>query len=237
MITEVFGFASGVWAHARARAIDWRMARMLMLASVPLAVAGSLVAGYIAESLLKGILGVGLLVIAAAFVRHRADHDESDKAIARGEGVVEPSVARKIVTSDGATYEYALCRTSEGRAFAGLGGLLVGLISTGLGELNSYSLIKRCRVPSRVSVATSVAVVAVTALAASAAHLLDFISTGGDSLTTVMSIAMFTVPGVIIGGQIGPQIARRVPEVRLVRSLGWLFLAIGIITIVEALSG
>ena len=76
-----------------------------------------------------------------------------------------------------------------------------------------------------------------TALAASAAHLLDFISTGGDSLTTVMSIAMFTVPGVIIGGQIGPQIARRVPEVRLVRSLGWLFLAIGIITIVEALSG
>ena len=104
---------------------------MLMFASVPLAVAGSLVAGYIAESWLKGILGVGLLVIAAAFVRHRADHNESDEAIARGEGVVEPSVARKIVTSDGTTYEYALCRTGEGRAFAGLGGLLVGLISTG----------------------------------------------------------------------------------------------------------
>ena len=40
-----------------------------------------------------------------------------------------------------------------------------------------------------------------------------------------------------MAARLGRKIARRVPEVRLVRSLGWLFLAIGIITIVEALSG
>jgi hypothetical protein len=237
LITEVFGFASGVSAHARARAIDWKVAGMLMAASIPAAVAGSFAAGYVDDAVLKGILGVGLLVIAAAFVRHKADHASQDASIARGEGVTQPSVARKIVTSDGTTYEYEMCRRAEGRAFAGVGGLLVGLISTGLGELNSYALIKRCRVPSRVTVATSVAVVAVTALAASITHLVEFASAGGDALSTVASIVVFTVPGVIIGGQIGPQIARRVPEQRLVRSLGWLFLLIGVITLVEAFAG
>ena len=40
LITEVFGFASGVSAHARARTIDWKVARMLALVSVPAAVVG-----------------------------------------------------------------------------------------------------------------------------------------------------------------------------------------------------
>jgi uncharacterized membrane protein YfcA len=41
------------------------------------------------------------------------------------------------------------------------------MISTGLGELNGYFLLQRCRVPSKVSVATSIFVVALTALSAS----------------------------------------------------------------------
>lgn len=45
LVTEVFGFASGVIAHARARAIDWRVVRMLVVASVPAAVIGSLLSG------------------------------------------------------------------------------------------------------------------------------------------------------------------------------------------------
>jgi hypothetical protein len=34
---------------------------------------------------------------------------------------------------------------------SGIGGLFVALVSTGLGELNDYFLLKRCEVPSRVS--------------------------------------------------------------------------------------
>ena len=54
---------------------------------------------------------------------------------------------------------------------AGTGGLFVGLISTGLGELNGYFLLRRCRVPSRVAVAIGVFIVAFTALSAAAGHL------------------------------------------------------------------
>ena len=235
LVTEVFGFASGVTAHYRARTIDWTVVRLLLLASVPMAVIGSLLGGLAPEQVLKTILGVGLLVIAVSFARHRP-HDPEDEAIARGEGVVEPSVERVIVSRDGHEYRYHVCRRTEGRLFAGVGGAFVGLISTGLGELNAYALIKRCRVPSRVTVATSVVVVAVTALAASVTHLVDFASSGGGELDTVVGLAVFTVPGVIIGGQLGGQLSKRVKEVPLIHALGWLFAAVALVTLIEAFS-
>lgn len=234
LITEVFGFSSGVVAHARAKAIDWRMARTLLLTSVPAAVIGSLVSGAIDATALKLVLGVGLTAVAIAFLRHRA-REREDLAIARGEGVVSPYTTRHLVTSDGHEFEYRVCRQREGRAFSGVGGLFVGLISTGLGEANSYALIERCRVPSRISVATSVVVVAVTAIAASVVHLVDFVSDGGDQLSTIANIVVFTIPGVLLGAQLGPEVVRRLDEQTLIRGLGLLFLGVAAITLVEAL--
>ena len=91
----------------------------------------------------------------------------------------------------------------EGRIIAGVGGLFIGMISTGLGELNGYFLLQRCRVPSSVAVATSVFVVAVTALLASTGHFIKFVQIGGETLNTVLNIVVFTVPGVLVGAQLG----------------------------------
>lgn len=234
LVTEVFGFASGVVAHMRARTIDWKVARLLASVAVPAGIVGSLLGGLIAPSVLKLVLGVGLLVIAVAFLRHKADQEE-DARIAIGVGVVEPSESRRVIARDGSSFEYELCRRHEGRWFATLGGALVGLISTGLGELNSYSLVMRCRIPSRVAIATSVVVVAVTALAASVTHLVGFVNDSGDSMATVLSIVIFTVPGVVVGGQFAPLLSRWVQGAKLIIFLGWLFAAIGIITVAEAL--
>lgn len=209
---------------------------MLAVASVPTAVIGSLLAGLISPDLLKLVLGFGLLVIAVAFIRHDDRHGE-DEAIKRGEGVVAPAVERVVVTRDGERIEYHLCRHNEGRWFAALGGGFVGLISTGLGELNSYSLVMRCRIPTRVTVATSVVVVAVTALAASVTHLVGFVSEGASTMETVLAIVVFTVPGVLIGGQLGPQLSRRVPEKPLIRFLGWLFVVVAVLTLGEVFLG
>jgi hypothetical protein len=236
LITEVFGFASGVTAHARARTIDWKVARMLAVVSIPTAVIGSLLAGSISPDLLKIVLGLGLGVIAVAFIRHR-DHDAEDAAISRGEDLVRPAVKRVVITRQGERIEYELCRRNEGRWFAGLGGLFVGLISTGLGELNSYALVMRCRIPTRVTVATSVVIVAVTALAAGVTHVVGFVQEGASTIDTVLSIVIFTVPGVLIGGQLGPQITGRVPEKTLLRSLGWLFVVVSALTLGEVLLG
>lgn len=236
LITEVFGFASGVTAHARARTIDWKVARMLAIVSIPTAVIGSLLAGSISPDLLKIILGLGLAVIAFAFIRYR-DHESEDAAISRGENLAHPAVHRVVITRQGERIEYQLCRRNEGRWFAGLGGLFVGLISTGLGELNSYALVMRCRIPTRVTVAVSVVVVAVTALAAGVTHMVGFLQEDASTIDTVLSIVIFTVPGVLIGGQLGPQITSRVPEKTLLRSLGWLFALVAVLTLGEVFFG
>lgn len=114
LITEVFGFASGVTAHMRARTIDWTIARALIVFSVHAAVIGELLAGVISADLLKLLLGLGLLAIAFAFIRH---HDVaaqvSPSPVARASsspaftGRLSPGMARPWTMSSVATTKVA----------------------------------------------------------------------------------------------------------------------------------
>jgi uncharacterized membrane protein YfcA len=207
LLTEVFGFASGLFAYTRKRLIDYRLGSTLLVVTVPAALIGTWVAGSIDPEFLKVILGVGLFAVALSFLR-APEHS----AIC-----------------------YTVCNKNEGRLIAGVGGLFVGLISTGLGELNGYFLLQRCRVPSKISVATSVFIVAITALSASTGHFVQFIREGGDVLQTVLSIVMFTIPGVIIGAQVGSSIGNRISQHTLERSLGVLFILVAVLTLGEVL--
>ena len=49
-----------------------------------------------------------------------------------------------------------------------------------------------------------VLVVAITALSAASVHLWRFAQGGGEALPTVLGLVTFTVPGVIVGGRLGP---------------------------------
>lgn len=109
------------------------------------------------------------------------------------------------------------------------------MVSTGLGELNGYFLIQRCRVPSKVAVATSVFIVAITALVASIGHVVQFAQVGGETLATVLSLVIFTAPGVLIGAQLGSMVASRLPQRVLERSMGILFILVGTTVLGEIL--
>jgi len=84
-------------------------------------------------------------------------------------------------------------------------------------------------------VATSVFVVALTVLSASAGHLARFIREGQDALTTVLSIVIWTVPGIIIGAQLGSRVAGRLPQHVLERGLGVLFILVASLTLGEVI--
>ena len=121
----------------------------------------------------------------------------------------------------------------QGLLFAGIGGALLGMISVGLAELQEYHLLARCRVPSPVAVATSIFVVVVSVLVASLGHFYSFATSADSSmLIQVLSIVAFTIPGVIIGGQIGPMVQARLnPDIAKV-SIAFLFIAVGIFMLV-----
>ena len=231
LITEVFGFASGLSAYARKRLIDYKLGMALLVVTIPMALIGTWVGGRADPTALKTILGMGLFVVSLSFLRAPEHKDVvlMDAAVKTEYGGEKAETS--LVTADGEEIRYTVCNRTDGRIIAGIGALFLGMVSTGLGEMNGYCLLQRCRVPSKVSVATSVFIVAVTALIASAGIVARFAQGGGDALATVLSIVIFTVPGVIIGGQLGSRVASRIPQRVLERGLGVLFILVAVLTL------
>ncbi len=97
--------------------------------------------------------------------------------------------------------------------------------------MNGYFLLQRCRVPSKVAVATSVFVVAITALIAASGHMVRFIQGGSNALAVVLSLVIFTVLGDIIGGQLGSLAAAQIPQRTLEISLRFLFILVAVLTL------
>jgi uncharacterized membrane protein YfcA len=221
LVVEVFGFGSGVYAYVRRGLIDYRIGGTLLSATVPAAIAGTVIAHYADADVLKLILGMGLVAVAISFLR--APDEETEEAL-EAQAREDPGEADTcLVTTDGDEICYTVCNTTEGRLLSGIGGLFVGMVSSGLGELNGYFLLQRCRVPSSVAVATSVFVVAITALIASGGHVYQVAHDGLTGLATMGNLLLFTVPGVVLGAQLGPEVARRVPDRVMEIGLGVLF--------------
>ncbi len=233
LATEVFGFASGLFVYIRKRLIDYRLSGALLVVTVPTALLGTYLSGIVPPNALKAVLGIGLFAIAISFFRS-PDHEEVkaiNADIARGNHQDKSCLE----TAAGEEICYEVCNRSEGRLISGLGALFIGMVSTGLGEMNGFFLLQRCRVPSRVAVATSVLVVAVTALDASIGHAVIFVREGGDYMGAALSLLIFTVPGVIIGGQLGPMVASRISAKLLERSMGFLFVFVGMLMLTDVL--
>jgi uncharacterized membrane protein YfcA len=221
LVVEVFGFGSGVYAYVRRQLIDYRVGGMLLAATVPAAVAGVVIAHFADADILKVILGMGLFAVAVSFLR--APDDEMEATLENMAHEDPDEAETCLVTAEDEEICYTVCNTTEGRLISGIGGLFVGMVSSGLGELNGYFLLQRCRVPSSVAVATSVFVVAITALIASVGHIFQVAQGGLTGLATMGRLLLFTVPGVVIGAQLGPELARRVPDRVMEIGLGGLF--------------
>ena len=231
LITEVFGFSSGLYAYYHRKLIDYQMGLQLLAVAVPMALFGTWVAHFVADDLLKTILGMGLVAVAFSFFR-TPDEEMIEQMDERANQPTEHA-ERCLVTADGEEICYSVFNRTEGLITGGIGGTFIGMLSTGLGELNGYLFLQRCRVPSSVAVATSVFVVAFTALAASASHVVQFAQADVATLNQVLSLLLFTVPGVLIGGQLGPAASRRIPDEKLELGMGVLFLLVAAVMLIE----
>ena len=228
LMTELFGFSSGLFAYWKRRLIDFKMGRELLLFSIPTAVVGSLTADAFPAAVLKTIFAIGVIFIGSQlyFSLRQEARENLDGEIKAG---AEQQHETVLVDSAGNRYGYTIRRKDQGRLFAAIGGAFLGAISVGLAELQEYHLMVRCRVPSPVAVATSIFVVVVSVLVASLGHFYKF-ATSADSqvLSQVLSVVVFTIPGVIIGGQIGPLVQARVNPDWVKLGIAILFIAVGI---------
>jgi uncharacterized membrane protein YfcA len=234
LLTETFGFSSGFVGYYRKRLIDFRSAVPFLAVSVPVAIAGALIVFWAGERLnenfIKGAYGVIMLIIAAILLRQVGQVDiaadpQSSAGSTVGGGDARPE--RSITSRDGRVYTYKVPRQGRGIFATAVGGLLTGMVGVGMGEVVVPQLVKKNRVPVAVAAATSVLIVIVTVAAASFTLIYQLIQAGGFGAVP-WHIVCYTIPAVVIGGQIGPRLQGTVPQRTMEHAIGALFAMIGI---------
>ena len=114
-----------------------------------------------------------------------------------------------------------------GGFFTSVGSFMTGFLGVGVGEVILPQLVKRNQVPVAVAAATSVFTVIVTIASASFAQIIALIESGGLSAVP-WNLVCYTIPAVIIGGQIGPLLQGRIEQRKMEIAIAILFGVIGI---------
>ena len=220
LITQTFGFLSGFIGYYRRRLIDYRLASRIIVASVPVAVAGALTAGIVHDSVL--LAGYALLVAALSVVMWRNRPPAAAAAIA-----MKSAESRTIVDSKGHTYAYEMPRLGAGsNLLTAAGAFLTGMVSVGIGEV-TISQLTRKGLPIAVAAATSVMVVIITVVFASTTLVAQLLQSGGWKAVP-WNLLFYDIPGVLIGGQIGPRLQGRVSPHTMRRAISLLFVVLSV---------
>lgn len=194
---------------------------LLLLVTIPLAMIGAGVALVMNAGALQVFFGGALIALALLLLwntfRTINDPADTDGLSADEQGVTV------IRARGGQEYRYKVCQKKIGATLAAFGSFLTGLMGAGLPEINTTQFIIRCRIPTRVAVATSITILTVIVFFAAGIHAL-----AGEP---AWSVVVWSIPGVVTGAQIGPRIQGRVPTDIADRGLAGVFMAVGALVI------
>ncbi len=223
LLTETFGFSSGFIGYYRKRIIDFALAFKFLRVAVPVAIIGALTAHLVDDGALIAGYSFLVLILAVVLVFFHHSAIEADPAFVASAG----EDMRRMVDDKGREHVYATPRLGPiSGLITGTGAFLTGMLSVGIGEAIVPQLTRR-GVPVAVAAATSVAVVIVTVASASFTLIGQLVREGGLSAVP-WNLVVYTIPGVIIGGQIGPRLQGLVSHRTMERAIGVLFMLIAV---------
>jgi Predicted permeases len=226
LIIEIFGFGSGALGYARKKLIDLRCAKHVLIVSIPSAIAGVFLGGFIGPLFLLSVFGAGMLLLSVVFLLPEKRILPKHPSLYDSKAHTHPWRFH-FERTDFLFYILSL-----------IGGLFVGMVSAGLGETNEYNLEQRLKMPPAIASGTSVFIVIVTALVASFAHVLDlFVSSDTTFLADVFSIVIFAGPGVVLGAQLGVYASQFLSHKNKKIFLSLIFFIVSILTFLRVLNG
>jgi uncharacterized membrane protein YfcA len=218
LVTMLCGYGSGVVRNLRQGTFD----RRVITRYLPLTVPAALVGGYLAPALnvswlllLFGmfVLGYGVRMLVQMMLSLSRDRD----------GAVSHAPTwqpfRVGGDSGGAGENGRPGADIRGYGIGLLGGILLGLITVGLGELLlPRLLVERKSLSPGEIVGSTVLVIFVTSLVAALVRLNGtFLAAPSEQRATLLGAMLFAGPGVILGGQLGPMMTRHLNA----RALRW----------------
>lgn len=233
LFTEFFGFLSGLAGYMKEGLVDVKIGLRLARFAVPTIVVSSLLAQFSPALFLKlafGILMIGLAVYLVATAKstvRNAMLESPPPSVDRIPRKNESSEETVIRTRGGREYRYKVCDKRRGELVCAVGSAFEGMISVGLGELVMPDLVRRCKIPITVSAATSVFVMTLGVFAGSVTGIASLVVRGG-TYAVPWNLLVFTIPGAVIGGQIGSKAQGALSSVTIERLIVVIFTIIGV---------
>ena len=217
LLTMLFGFGSGVWRNVRAGTIDWTLTRAYLWVAAPAAALGAALSTKVPE--------IGLLLGFAAFDFGLGGYMLYDQwRVFRAGRHIHPVTARR----------------EHERVYRGIGffaGLLQGAIAASTSTVLLPCLLDHKRIKHHATaVGSTVVVVFVLSFLAVTFRidrpLWDVLV---QERSAILGMLAFAAPGVIVGGQLGPRLAQRMPRRWLSLYVGLLLFGVGGLVVFKAL--
>ena len=208
LLTMLFGFGSGVIRNFHDGTFDRGLVRRYLIVAVPAALAGGWASGSINQALVVALFGAFLIMYAILIAGRTLGM--------RGDGDRHDRVPFLIAL---------------------VGGALTGLISIGIGIVAMPSVLRHrsSRSPAA-AIGSLVMVIFFTSVAATIGRMRpSLIAALRRDSAQVIAISIWAVPGVVIGGQIGPRLAQILPSERHARLyFSAVLLVAGVLTLARA---
>ena len=215
LVIEMFGFSSGVIGYWRQHSINFHVVKELLIYTIPATLMGVFIGRFVPHIILTLIITGLMLYLAYRLLIIK------EKCIPK-----HPHFTGVHKNHD---HDYISLNLKASSFF---GGLLLGMISAGLGEVNEFNFLKKLRLSIPLASGTSVFLVALSAIIGVFFHGLFLFKEADLSIfSSILSLIIFTVPGVIIGAQIGVRLSKRIKPRIMHKGIGLLFLLLGLITL------
>lgn len=219
LFVELFGFTSGLIGYWKKNLIDFKLARKIIIVSIPSLVFGIVIARFLPLIILKFTLAVLLLYLSISFLIQKKKCNPKHPACTQEHNHIEKYNSKHL--------SHSIIASSS------LGGLLFGAISSGLGEINEYNFLKKLKLSLPIASGTSVFIVAISAFVGILIHVsISLVSKSTLPFSEMLNILLFVLPGVVLGAQGGVFMSQKVNLKHLGRFVGGLFLVLFIMVLI-----
>ncbi|MCC7364138.1 MAG: sulfite exporter TauE/SafE family protein [Dehalococcoidia bacterium] len=208
---------SGSLAYARQKRIDYRSGMWFGLATLPGAVGGAVLVGFVPRRLFDAIFAATLILL-GAFLALRSNRQAIQPPVT-GRGVVR----RQITDSQGNRFFYAY-PLWKGLAISAAVGFISSLLGIGGGVIHVPVMATILHFPVHIATATSQFVLAFMSAEGTAVHF----TTGTLQWDRSLAQAALLAAGAIPGAQLGARLAHRLHATAIIRALAAALVLVGL---------
>lgn len=216
---EIFSLSSGSIGYLRKKSVNFHVVKKLIILTVPGTILGVFLGRLLPTFFLKILLTLLLFYLSYQFL------------------FIVKKCNAKHPSCTGITKKHEDKATNPlVRLTSFIGGLFVGMVSSGLGEINEYNFIEKLNLPGPSAAGTSIFLISASAFVGVTAHILFLIFENNlSAFSQIFSLLLFTIPGVILGAQLGVLLARKFNMKFIIKYLGFLFFILAVLTIITLL--